>query len=83
MHDDYQSIIQTLVAERDALKENCSRLQRILDQLGFPPGHYYSPIVDVTDPEVIRVTRDRLSAPLPLGITLDLAEMNATLHCNA
>jgi len=50
------------------------------DLTGFPPGHYYSPIVDPSDAEVIRAVRNRTSASLPLGLTIDLAQMENTLR---
>jgi len=37
---------------------------------GFPPGHFYSPVVDTADAHVITAVRERLQAPMPAGIDL-------------
>jgi hypothetical protein len=50
------------------------------DLIGFPPGHYYSPIVDPSDAEAIRAVRNRTSAPPPLGLDIDLPQMQDTLR---
>jgi hypothetical protein len=69
---DHELAILTLTAERDQLKAQCSRLQALLNQCGgYPPGHYYSPVVDVTNVFVLDSTRNRLSAPLPAEIMCD------------
>lgn len=46
-----------------------------LANLGYPPGHFYSPVPDVNDPLARRAVHNRTSAPLPLGIALDADEM--------
>jgi hypothetical protein len=72
-------IIQTLIAERDELKQHCLRLQQALDKLAFPPGHFYSPIVDPAHIHAVRASEQRLSAPLPHGIVIDRRAMSAML----
>ena len=47
---------------------------------GYPPGHFYSPVVDVDDPCAIRAVRERTSAPLPAGIGVDAAGMLRTME---
>lgn len=42
---------------------------------GYPPGHFYSPVVDTADTHAIRATRERLLAPLPAGIDVDSSRM--------
>jgi predicted O-methyltransferase YrrM len=80
MHDDYQSIINALLTERDELKEHCERLQRLLDRTAYPPGHYYSPAVDPADAYAMRAVRERVSAPVPPGVSVDLERMQALLR---
>jgi len=72
-------IIQTLIAERDELKKHCLRLQQALDKLAFPPGHFYSPIVDPADIHAIRAAEQRLAAPLPQEVHIDRRAMSAML----
>jgi hypothetical protein len=48
--------------------------------MAFPPGHFYSPIVDAADPFVIQAVRDRTAAPLPPGVNLNLPRMQDTLR---
>ena len=71
MSDDRDQIIQTLLTERDELKLHCARLQGYLDQRGFPPGHFYSPVVDIDDIFVHTAVKERLSMPAPAGIEWD------------
>jgi predicted O-methyltransferase YrrM len=78
--EDYQIIIQNLVAERDALKEKCQQLQDLLDKLGRPPGHFYSPVVDVNDAHVINAVQGRLVAQRPLDAGIDADQMKAVLE---
>jgi hypothetical protein len=80
MHENHQSIIDTLVTERDELKEHCERLQRLLNQTAFPSGHHYSPVVDPADPYAIRAVCGRVSAPVPPGLSVDLDRMQALLR---
>lgn len=47
---------------------------------GYPPGHFYSPIVDVQDAHAIRAVRGRVTSPLPQGIALDTDRMVALTH---
>jgi hypothetical protein len=66
--DEQSSALQTLLAERDALKQHCERLEALLANVGYPPGHFYSPIVDVSDRHAITAVRTRVDATLPAGI---------------
>ena len=66
--DEQFSALQTLLAERDALKQRCEHLEALLKNLGYPPGHFYSPIVDVSDRHAIDAVRTRLDAPPPPGL---------------
>ncbi len=65
MADNLQHIIQTLLIERDELKEHCLRMKEVLDGIGFPPGHFYSPLVDDKNPHAARAVAGRLSAATP------------------
>jgi Methyltransferase domain len=76
---DEQSL-QTLLAERDALKQRCERLEALLANVGYPPGHFYSPIVDVSDRHAIHAVRHRLEAPPSPGITIDEPAMNSMME---
>jgi hypothetical protein len=67
--------LERLLRERDDLKEHCHRLEAVVKQIVFPPGHYYSPLVDFADPLIIRTTTDRLQAPVPKDIDLNLPKM--------
>jgi predicted O-methyltransferase YrrM len=78
--EDYQSIIQTLIAERDSLKGHCQRMQGLLDNAGYPPGHFYSPVVDVNDAYVIQAVRGRLASQPPKDVGLDTGRMKALLE---
>jgi hypothetical protein len=80
MDESREPAIQALVAERDELKQHCLRLQCLLDCMGYPPGHYYSPLVDVKDYYAVRAVHERLSAPLPSGLRLDRDAMRAMLR---
>lgn len=72
--------VQSLIAERDQLKQHCERLAGILGNLGHPPGHYYSPLVDPHDTHVVRAVRDRLRVPAPSDMNLDVNSMRAMLR---
>ena len=72
--------MQILATERDELKAHCLRLQAELDNVGFPPGHFYSPLVDPRDPDVIRASSERLLASAPAGVALDREAIRAMLH---
>jgi hypothetical protein len=78
--DERDVAIQTLVQERDELKEHCIRLDGLLENTGFPPGHFYSPIVDVKDSQVAREVRERLQAPSPAGVDIDIPRMKETMR---
>jgi hypothetical protein len=69
--DEHDVVVQTLIRERDELKNHCLRLQGMLENVGYPPGHFYSPVVDIDDIHAISESRDRLLAPLPAGIDID------------
>ena len=73
--DDNHSSLQALLAERDELKQHCERLQALLSNVGHPPGHFYSPVVDAGDPRTIEAVRGRARAPLPAGVAIDVAQM--------
>jgi hypothetical protein len=78
--DERDQAIQALITERDELKGHCARLQGLLAPMAFPPGHYYSPLVDIGDPGTLRILRERLSAPLPAGVHIDVDAMRETLQ---
>ena len=80
MNESHELAIRALAAERDELKEHCLRLQGLLDCMAYPPGHYYSPLVDTKDRYAVRAVRERLSAPLPSGVRLDRDAMGAMLR---
>lgn len=73
--DDHQRTNQILIAERDELRQRCEHLEALLSNVGYPPGHFYSPIVDVRDRHVMEAVRTRISAPFPGGIKIDLEAM--------
>ena len=73
-------VIQTLVKERDELKEHCVRMEGLLENTGFPPGHFYSPIVDVKDAQVVKEVHERLLAPPPAGVEIDIQRMRETMR---
>jgi len=52
MSDSHEETIRSLATERDELKAHCLRLRAELDSIGFPPGHFYSPLPDPHDPGV-------------------------------
>jgi hypothetical protein len=47
--------------------------------MSYPPGHFYSPLVDVDDVHAIRAVRERLSAAPPAGVAFDHDAMKAML----
>lgn len=71
--------LQALLAERDELKRHCERLQALLANIGYPPGHFYSPVVEVTDRHAIAAVRCRTSAPLPSGVQVDPEKMRSVM----
>lgn len=80
--------LAALIAERDELKQHLNRLlqehgeklQALTQGSGYPPGHYYSPVVNSDDPRVVRAVRERLSAPAPAGVHLDRDAMITLLR---
>jgi predicted O-methyltransferase YrrM len=72
--------IDALLLERDELKEHCRRLQDSVSKLGFPPGHFYSPVVDTDDPFVVSAVTNRTGRPAPAGIDLDLDAMKQLMQ---
>src|SRR5580700_7829169 len=75
-----------LVQERDELKAhclrlagevNCLRIAQFNASLGFPPGHFYSPVIDVDDPHVVRSVRDPQPIRDSAGIHMDQPGMEA------
>jgi hypothetical protein len=73
-------VVTTLIRERDELKEHCARLERLLGNPSFPPGHFYSPVVDVKDAQVARAVRDRFVAPSTAGVNIDIPRMRETMR---
>ncbi len=73
------SVLQDVLAERDRLKRHCEHLEALLANISYPPGHFYSPIVDVHEPHVIDAVRSRASAPLPAGVAIDAGKMKAMM----
>jgi len=71
--------VKALIQERDELKQHCTRLQNLLSAMSYPPGHFYSPLVDPADPHAISAVRNRTTAPLPQGIAVDSAQMLETM----
>lgn len=78
--DEQSSALQTLLAERDDLRQRCERLEALLGNVGYPPGHFYSPIVDVSDWHAIEAVRTRVDARLPAGIMLDVPAMTSMME---
>ena len=76
---DYPLTLRTLLAERDELRQDCERLKVLLSNVGFPIGHFYSPLVDVCNPHAIAAIRSRLTAPLPAGVAIEAEAMTAML----
>ena len=76
---DEQSL-PTLLAERDTLKRRCEQLEAFLSNVGYPPGHFYSPIVDVSDRHAIKAVTTRVDAPLPAGIQIDAPAMTSMME---
>ncbi|HXJ41786.1 MAG TPA: hypothetical protein VNH18_21090 [Bryobacteraceae bacterium] len=70
-----QHQIARLLAERVELTQRIDSLQSMLVNVGYPPGHFYSPVVDVSDPRAIEAVRTRTTAPLPAGVALDPQKM--------
>lgn len=74
-----QDQIAQLLAERVELMHRLDCLQSMLVNVGYPPGHYYSPVVDVSDPHAIEATRTRTTAPLPAGVAIDALKMTSMM----
>lgn len=74
-----QGQIAQLVAERLELMRRLDGLQSLLVNVSYPPGHFYSPVVDVSDPHAIEAVRTRTTAPLPAGIAIDVLKMTAMM----
>jgi hypothetical protein len=80
--------LAALIAERDELKQHLNRLLKehgeklraLTEASGYPPGHYYSPVVDSDDPRVVRAVRERLYGPAPSGVRLNRDAMNTMLR---
>ncbi|HXE13548.1 MAG TPA: class I SAM-dependent methyltransferase [Bryobacteraceae bacterium] len=70
--------LTTLICERDNLKRRCDELSAVIEDLGFPPGHFYSPVVDTRDPHVIGAVRTRTSQGH--GVTVDTEQILENLH---
>jgi hypothetical protein len=78
--DEPSSAYQTLLAERESLKQRCEQLETLLANVGYPPGHFYSPIVDVSDRHAINAVRTRANLPMPAGIKIDVAGMTSMMQ---
>lgn len=78
--DNTRSSFNALLAERDELRQHCEHLQTLLANMGYPPGHFYSPVVDVTDPRVLEAVRGRARAPLPAGVAIDAGRMTSLMN---
>lgn len=78
--DEQSSALQTLLTERDDLRQRCERLEGLLANVGYPPGHFYSPIVDVSDRYAIAAVRARIDAPPPPGIDIDAEAMTSMME---
>jgi hypothetical protein len=59
--NEYSQKLQAVTAERDELNRRCSELATVVENMGFPPGHFYSALVDTRDPHVISAVRSRTS----------------------
>jgi hypothetical protein len=59
--DENSKKLQALISERDELSRRCSQLATVVENMGFPPGHFYSVVVDAHDPHVISAVRSRTS----------------------
>jgi hypothetical protein len=68
-----EQTIQALITERDGLKG-------LLANVSFPPGHFYSPVVDVNDTHAIEAVRRRTRAPVPGGVRIDAEQMVARME---
>jgi|SRR6266850_361666 len=79
MHPDPETI-QRLITERDELKRHCERLQELLSNISYPPGHFYSPVVDVNDTHAIEAVRSRTCADLPAGVRIDAEQMTMRIE---
>jgi hypothetical protein len=77
--DEQSGALRTLLSERDDLKQHCERLEALLANVSYPPGHFYSPIVDVSDQHAITAVRTRIDAPLPAGIKIDVPAMTSMM----
>lgn len=71
--------VKALIIERDELKDHCRRLQSVVDAVGYAPGHYYSPIVDINDGHVIRAVQERLRSGFPAGVAVNPEAMKEML----
>ena len=72
--------IQRLITERDELKRQCERLQELLSNVSYPPGHFYSPVVDVNDTHAIEAVRSRTRAHVPAGVRIDAEQMTRRIE---
>ncbi len=77
--DEEPSALQDVLLERDKLKQHCEHLEALLANISYPPGHFYSPIVDVHEPHAIDAVRSRANAPYPAGVAIDTGKMTAMM----
>ncbi len=80
MHDN-QGSLQSLLAERDELRQHCERLQALLANVSYPPGHFYTrPWWMCGDPRVMEAVRGRVQAPCPAGVAIDVEQMTSLME---
>jgi len=83
-----QGFLARLTQERDELQAHCARLAGEVEEhslriaqltanLSFPPGHFYSPVVDIHDDHVTQAVRDPRPVRDSGGIHIDQPGMEA------
>ena len=77
--DEEPSALEHVLAERDQLKQHCEHLEALLANISYPPGHFYSPIVDVHEPHAIEAVRSRAGVSHPAGVAIDPQKMTAMM----
>lgn len=68
-----RAAVDTLVKERDELQAHLRRLNEQLARTTFPPGHFYSPVVDPQDEHVRKILQELETLELDpaAGLALD------------
>lgn len=76
-----RAAVDALVKERDELQVHLQRLNEQLARTTFPPGHFYSPVVDAQDEHVRKILQELETLELDpaAGLALDDALMLETL----